>query len=176
LDSTLAIVLRKVKLTESSVIISWLTESSGVIRTVAKGARKPKSRFAGTLDLFYECEIQFSRSRTGDLHGLREAVLRDTRENIRQDYYRVTLAGYFVQLLELVMEPDHPSPELYDLLRRALNHLNETPATMRALEHFERQLTQLIGIGRSSADPAAAIAQTYHRLPPSRRDLARALG
>jgi DNA repair protein RecO (recombination protein O) len=165
-----------VKLTESSVIISWLTESSGVIRTVAKGARKPKSRFSGALDLFYECEIQFTRSRTGDLHGLREAVLRDARENIRLDYLRVSLAGYFVQLLELVMEPDHPAPELYDLLRRALNHLDEVPATMRALEHFERELTRLLGIQRLNADPVTAITQTYHRLPPSRRDLARSLG
>jgi recombinational DNA repair protein (RecF pathway) len=52
LDTTPAILLRKMKLTETSLIVTWLTEHHGKLKTVAKGARQAKSRFAGRLDLF----------------------------------------------------------------------------------------------------------------------------
>src|SRR5580658_6587097 len=128
LETTRAILLRKIKLTESSLIVSWFTEAHGRIKTVAKGARQPKSRFAGVLDLFFDCDIQFARSRKSELHILREVVLRNPREGLRLDYTRVALAAYFVELIELVTEPDHPSPELFDLLKRGLGFLNAHPA------------------------------------------------
>jgi DNA repair protein RecO (recombination protein O) len=49
-----AILVRKTKLTESSLIVTWLTKDHGLVRTVAKGARTPKSRFAGHLVLFFK--------------------------------------------------------------------------------------------------------------------------
>ena len=63
METTRALLLRKTKLTETSLIVTWFTASFGLIKTVAKGARNPKSKFAGGLDLFFDCEIQFSRSR-----------------------------------------------------------------------------------------------------------------
>lgn len=171
MDSTTAILLRKTKLTETSLIITWLTEAHGRLKTVAKGARRPKSRFAGALDLFHQCDIQFARSRKSDLHILQEAVLRESSENLRFDCGRVMLAGYFVELLELVTEPEHPSPELYDLLHRALAHLNAHPASLRALRHFESELVRLLGIQGSEASPAVAIGRVYHRLPRTRAAL-----
>ncbi len=159
-ETTPAILLRKTKLTETSLIVTWLTRDLGKLKTVAKGARQPKSRFAGMLDLFYRCDIQFGRSRQGELHALREASLLEPYENLRFDYLRTALAGYFAELLDLVTEPEHPVPELYDLLHRALAHLHENPATLRALLHFEKELTRLLGI-----------ASAQLALPRARREL-----
>ncbi|MEI9894387.1 MAG: recombination protein O N-terminal domain-containing protein [Chthoniobacter sp.] len=53
METTAALLLRKTKLTETSLIVTWFTEAHGKIQTVAKGARQPKSRFAGLLDLFF---------------------------------------------------------------------------------------------------------------------------
>ena len=39
-------------------------------------------------------------------------VLRKPHEGLRLDYTRVALAAYFVELIELVTETDHPAPEL----------------------------------------------------------------
>jgi DNA repair protein RecO (recombination protein O) len=175
-ENTPAILLRKIKLTESSLIVTWLTANHGRIKTVVKGARQPKSRFAGVLDLFFDCEIQFARSRRSDLHQLREAMLRDAHEALRLDYPRVALAAYFVELIELVTEPDHPAPELYDLLLRAMRFLNAAPASRRALLHFEKELTRLLGIqGQVGATPAVAIGRAYHHLPSSRPALLKLL-
>src|SRR5258706_432091 len=46
------IALRVYPLTETSLIIRWLTREIGRISTVAKGARRAKSPFRGKLDLF----------------------------------------------------------------------------------------------------------------------------
>ena len=168
-ETTPAILLRKTKLTETSLIITWFTAAQGKIKTVAKGARQPRSRFAGLLDLFFDCEIQFARSQRSELHQLREVALREPHAALRLDYPRVALAAYFVELTELVTEPDHPVPELYELLQRAFGFLNTQPASRRALLHFESELTRLLGIqGQPGVSPAVAIGRAYHRLPTSR--------
>jgi DNA repair protein RecO (recombination protein O) len=176
LETTAAILLRKTKLTETSLIVTWFTEAHGRIKTVAKGARQQKSRFAGMLDLFFDCEIQFARSQKSELHILREVVLRNPHEGLRLDYTRVALAAYFVELIELVTEPDHTVPELHDLLHRALGHLNAQAASLRALLHFEAELVRLLGIqGQENVTPAVAIGRVYHRLPKARPGLLKML-
>jgi DNA repair protein RecO (recombination protein O) len=175
-ETTPAILLRKTKLTETSLIITWLTEGHGKVKTVAKGARAAKSRFAGQLDLFFDCEIQFARSSRSELHQLREVALRNSHEALRLDYPRVALASYFVELIELATEPDHPAPELYDLLQRAFGFLNATSASRRALLHFESELTRLLGIqGQEGVTDAVAIGRAYQRVPTSRPGLLKLL-
>lgn len=168
MENTLAILLRRTRLTETSLIVTWLTESHGKLKTVAKGARQPKSRFAGRLDLFYVCEIQFARSSRSELHTLREVMLRNAHEGLRSDPERVALAAYFVELVELVTEADHPVPEVFDLLARALAHVNGSSASLRALEHFERELVRLLGIEHPTIAPSLALGRVYHRLPAGR--------
>jgi DNA repair protein RecO (recombination protein O) len=175
METTAAILLRRTKLTETSLIVTWLTEAHGKLKTVAKGARAAKSRFAGRLDLFFECEIQFARSRKSELHTLREAELRTAHEGVRSDYLRVAFAAYAVELVELVTEADHPVPEIYDLFQRALGYLNTEPPTRRALEHFENELAGLLGIREPDVSAAIAIGRAYHRLPIVRPALLRQL-
>ena len=175
METTRAILIRKTKLTETSLIITWLTEEHGRIKTVAKGARQPKSRFAGVLDLFFDCEVQFARSRKSDLHILREVVLREPFSALRLDYERVSLAAYFVELIELVTEPDHPAPELHDLMQRALGYLNQNAPSKRALLHFEAELVRLVGIQNAAVTPAVAIGCAYHHMPAVRPELVKKL-
>ena len=175
METTNALLLRKTKLTETSLIVTWFTASFGLIKTVAKGARNPKSKFSGGLDLFFDCEIQFSRSRRSELHILRETLLRDPHEGLRTHHERVALASYFVELLELVTEPNHPAPDLHDLLDRALGFLNANPASRRPMLHFESELARLLGIQNAAVAPAVAIGRAYHRLPSSRPRLFRTL-
>src|ERR1700750_1526377 len=99
MESASAILLRKRKLSDTSLIISWCTASLGCIQTVAKGARRAKSPFAGKLDLFFETEIQISRSRKSNLHTLTEVILRNPFAGIRRSYSRTQTAAYFVELI-----------------------------------------------------------------------------
>lgn len=175
METTPAILLRKTRLSETSLILTWLTAAHGKLKTVAKGARQPKSRFAGRLDLFFECEINFARSRKSELHTLREVALTEPHDGLRHDYLRVALAAYCVELIELVTEPEHAVADLYDLLQRALRYLNDHAASLRALEHFERELVRLLGIEHPQVTAAVAIGRAYHKLPNARRDLVKTL-
>lgn len=176
METTTAILLRKIKLTETSLIVTWFTESHGKIKTVAKGARQPKSRFSGVLDLFFDCEVQWMPSKKSELHTLKEVALRDPFPGLRLDYPRIALASYFVELIELVTEPEHPAPEFYDLLKRAFGHLNERPASLKAMLHFETEVTRLLGIqGQDGVTAAVAIGRVYHRLPSDRPTLLKSL-
>lgn len=175
METTTAILLRKTKLTETSLIVTWLTRDFGKLKTVAKGARQAKSRFAGVLDLFHRCEIGLIRSTRSELHSLREAALLEPYENLRFDYLRTALAGYFAELLDAATEADHPVEELYDLLQRALAHLHEKPASERALLHFESELARLLGIAQPGLSAALALTRAHHPLPRTRGDLLKRL-
>jgi DNA repair protein RecO (recombination protein O) len=178
METTNAILLRKRKLSDTSLIISWCTESFGNLETVAKGARRPKSVFAGKLDLFFAAEVQFKRSRRSNLHTLTEVVLRNPFGGIRENYLRTQVASYFVELVEISTEPEHPAPELFHLLQRAFGFLDSHDATRRAVQHFETELARCAGVHDSAklkGDPAVALGALFGRLPRARAALLKAL-
>src|SRR5947199_2378061 len=140
MQSSAAILLRKRKFSDTSLIVSWCTECLGCIQTVAKGARRSKTPFAGKLDLFFESEISVVSSRRSTLHTLTEVVVRNPFPGIRENYLRTQAAAYFVELIEICTERDHHEPELYSLLRRALGYLDKNDPNLRAISHFEPEL------------------------------------
>ena len=97
------------------------------------------------------------------------------RTRVRLDFLRVSLLAYFVELIELVTEPEHAVPELYDLLDRALGYLNANPASKLALEHFEKELARLLGIANPAVSAAVALGRAYHRIPAGRPQLLKSL-
>lgn len=170
-ETAQGVIMRVIKLTETSLIVRWSTAEHGIIDTVAKGARSPGSRFAGKIDLFFSAEIGWQRARRGKLHHLHECAVLDFREGLRRDYPTTLLAGYFCGLIDQVSEPEHPQPEMHDLLCRALNHLQESGASQRALRHFERELARLHGVGRDRGDAFTELADIGASLPQLRSDL-----
>ena len=174
MESTAAILLRKRKLSDTSLIVSWCTESLGCIQTVARGARRAKSPFAGKLDLFFEAEIQITRSKKSNLHTLTEVVLKNPFGGIRENYRRTQAASYFVELIEICTESDHHEPNLFALLQRAFNYLSTNDPHLRAILHFETELARITGVHDRKmvkSDPALALANLFGRLPSSRAAL-----
>ncbi|MGI9239830.1 MAG: DNA repair protein RecO [Verrucomicrobiales bacterium] len=176
MEKTQGILIRRYRLTESSLIVHWCSPDLGLIKTVAKGALRPKSAFAGRLDLFFGAEIEFVRSRSSDLHILRELAVTSPRLGLRASYLQTLAASYFVQLLELVAEKDTPIPEIHDLLERALNHLADMEPRLRSVTYFEEELADHLGIAQAPLPAHAAILQLYHHLPPGREELIERLG
>ena len=165
MESGRGTIIRLTKLTDTSLIVHWMSEEAGLIKTVAKGARRAKSAFAGRLDLFVEADFEWVRSQRGELHQLREVSVLDFRDGLRTSYRDALVAGYFGQLLELVLELDHSEPEMSDLLRRGLAHLGQEGASRRALFHFEREVARILGLGKGAH---LGILQVYGKLPQPR--------
>lgn len=166
-----AILTRLTRLTDTSLIVHWFTADHGLIKTAAKGALRPKSAFAGKLDLFFSGEIDFVRARRGDLHALREVSIHHWREGLRKQYSSTLLAAYCCQLLESAVEPEHPDYELHDLLTRALDHIDQAGASLRALRHFESELARLLGIAHHQHSAEHSLREILGHLPPTRKEL-----
>jgi DNA repair protein RecO len=168
---TRAFLIRKYRLSETSLILVWLTQEQGKIKTAAQGALKRESPFSGGLDLFREVELSFSLSKKSDLHLLKEVLPIVPQHPIKPGYLTLLSASYFAELCDLFIEPSHPVPELFDLLARALGFLSEQAPTRVAIEHFEKEFAKALGI----YDPSSSTAESFHRtgslLPPSRKKL-----
>lgn len=139
------IILRVRPLTETSLIIHWLTRDIGRVATVAKGARRPKSPFLGKLDLYYQAEFSFARSRRSDLHNLREVLLRETHPRLRENLQVLQQAAYFGVLVELATETEAPIPEVHALVAEALRELPALAGDSKAALAFELKLLTLLG-------------------------------
>jgi DNA repair protein RecO (recombination protein O) len=177
-QSTAAILLRKRKFSDTSLIVSWCTESLGCVQTMANGARRAKTPFAGKLDLFFETEISIVPSRKSTLHTLTEVVLKNPFAGIRTNYLRTQAAAYFVELIEICTERDHHEPELFALLRRAFGYLDANDPNLRAISHFETELARIAGVHdakKRKTDSAFALGNLFGKLPLSRTPLLKRL-
>lgn len=173
--TTEAILIRTTRLTDSSLIVHWFTENEGLLKTVAKGALRPKSAFAGKLDLFFSGEIGVAFARKGDLHILREVAISHWRQGLRRQYATTLMAGYFCQLVEAAVEPGHKDPPLHDLLRRALDHLDTHEPSLKALRHFERQLAEILGVSGAGSGEEA-LRSHIGKLPRARKEILERIG
>jgi len=161
MQKSVGILIRLTRLTETSLIVTWCTEEHGLIKTVAKGARRPKSKFTGKLDLFYSADLDWVKNKNdkSELHHLHDVAVRDYRQELRKNYNKLQLASYFTKLIENVAEKDSPIPDLYNLLERGLNYLSDKQANKKAMLHFESQLAELLGLGANRSTAYAAICE-----------------
>lgn len=151
-ESTHGIILRTRPLTETSLIVHWLTPDLGRLATVAKGARRPKSPFAGKLDLFYAADFSFSRSRRSELHTLREASLRETHGAIREDVLKLQQAGYAAAFIEQATETETPLREIFELTQAFLKHLCKQPTQPQTIFALELKLLRELGLEPDSGE------------------------
>jgi DNA repair protein RecO (recombination protein O) len=146
IESGAGIILRTLPLTETSLIVNWLSPNFGRIATVAKGARRPKSPFSGKLDLFYEADISLGRSRSSDLHTLREVNVRQTNAALRLDVDKLRQAAYAAAFIVQATETETPLPEVFELLRRFLETLCAHVPLPQLIPAFEIKMLVELGL------------------------------
>ena len=83
IERATGLVLRIRPLTDTSLIVQWLTRDTGRLATVARGARRPKSPFRGQMDLFYLADLSYAHSSRSELHQLREVRLLESHAALR---------------------------------------------------------------------------------------------
>jgi DNA repair protein RecO (recombination protein O) len=146
IETAIGLIMRTRPLTESSLIVHWLTRDQGRLATVAKGAQRAKSPLRGKLDLFYFAEFSFSRSRRSELHTLREVNLRNTRTELRRDLSRLQQACYCSNLVEQTTETETPMPRIFNLVSGLLEHLAAVGSQPQNVFAFELKLLQELGL------------------------------
>ncbi len=146
IESATGLILRTRPLTETSLIVHWLTPHFGRMATVARGARRAKSPFLGRLDLFYLADFSFSGSRQSGLHALREVSLRDPQSALRQDIHRLRQAAYAAAFIEQATETETPLPGVFELVTGFLDYLCHHPPGPQMVFAFELKLLHELGL------------------------------
>lgn len=114
-----AIVLGHVDYGEADRIVRLLTAEDGRLAAMARGARRSKRRFAGTLDLGNRVRIQL-KSGKGALPVITEVQLEEGHPHVRGDLARITLMAYACELVAALARENHSEPKLFGLLQVAL--------------------------------------------------------
>ena len=128
-----AICLRRHEFSETSQVLSLLTERHGLIRVIARGAHRTTkagaSKFDGGLDLLDEGDALFTDRVDKDLNTLAEWKLVDGHRDVRRSQRSLYLGLYVADIVGALFETQEPHPLVFARFRETLNALST-----RALE------------------------------------------
>ncbi len=141
--TTDAVVVRTSNLGEADRIITMVTPVHGLVRGVAKAARKPGSKLGGHLDLLRHVTVSVRETRT--LHGLSQAATVDGFRGLRDDLDRFSRASYVSEMAERFSVENGANQPLFRLLLETLESLEHTGNPEMAIHFFEMRLLQLSG-------------------------------
>ena len=115
-----AVVLRQHKLGEADRIVTLLTREHGLVRAVAKGVRRTRSKFGARLEPFAHIDVQLHPGRNLDI-VTQVASIDAFATDIVSDYGRYTCACAVLETAErLAGEERAPVPALHRLTVGAL--------------------------------------------------------
>jgi DNA repair protein RecO (recombination protein O) len=127
---TEAVVLRSIRYGEADRILHLYSKSRGRIGAIAKGARKPRSRFGGRLEPFFRLDLVLHEGR-GDLMTVTSATTVDGYPRLRSSGAALTAAARACDAVLRLLADGGSNPHGYNLLCRYLALL-DAPAEKRA--------------------------------------------
>lgn len=108
-----ALSLKKTKLGETDLIVTFLAEDGCQVRAVAKGARKPGSRFGGRVEPFVVVDLLLHEGRTLDI--VTDAEMVASHAGVRTDYDRSSAASVVADFLDKVSVECQTEDRLFGL-------------------------------------------------------------
>lgn len=146
LVDTDAIVLRTYNLAEADKIVVFFARKTGLVRGVARGARRLKSRFGAGLEPFTLVSLSYFEKEGRELVSLRQTEILRSHFALSADENILAALSY---MAELVMEyaPPHEADErLFRLFCACVDALKENPLQVEAaLRYFELWILRLSG-------------------------------
>ncbi|MGD9793029.1 MAG: DNA repair protein RecO [Acidimicrobiia bacterium] len=139
------IVLRTYKFGEADRIVVFITAQHGQVRSVAKGVRKPTSKFGGRLESPSHLTIQFNTGK-GELQTISQVESIDHFRAIRDDLDRLTKASALCEVIEQFSHGREGDPRLYTMLLGALRSLADHDAAL-LVPAFYLKLLATEGLG-----------------------------
>ena len=121
---TEAIVLRSIRYGEADRILHLYTAQRGRVGAIAKGARRPKSRFGGRLEPFFRLDLLLHEGR-GELLTVTQAATVDGYPRLRGSGAALTAGARACDAVLRLLDSAEPNPPAYNLLCRYLALLDD---------------------------------------------------
>ncbi|MBT3343106.1 MAG: DNA repair protein RecO [Gemmatimonadetes bacterium] len=120
-----AVVLRTRRMGETSKLVTLYSEGHGKLKIVAKGARKPKSKYGGCLEVTNEIRVVCYLRDDRDLQTLTDAEVIRTHPQLLCDLPRLAYAGAASEMLDRLTIEHEANTKLYACLVGILAGLEE---------------------------------------------------
>ena len=159
------VVLRTIKLGEADRIVSILTQGNGKIRAVAKGIRRPGSRFGARLEPTSHVALQCYQGRELDVVTQVETI--DAFRPLREHYGSLTHAVSMLEAADSVAQERERNQPLYRMLVGGLRTLATNPSPLVAPAFFWKLLSLegfhpiLDGCARCGASEEAESGESF---------------
>lgn len=128
---TEAIVLRSIRYGEADRILHLYTAKRGRVGAIAKGARRPKSRFGGRLEPFFRLDLLLHEGR-GELLTVTQAATVEGYPRLRASGAALTAGARACDAVLRLLDSAEPNPPAYNLLCRYLALLDDPAAPAAA--------------------------------------------
>ncbi len=113
---TEALVLRHVKQGDMSQVVTLFARDGGKIAVLAKGSRKPGSRFGAGLGLFHHTHIRYRARPNRDLVFLDACEVERAFDTLAVDIVAFAAAGVCAELVDRLVPDGAASEEIFDML------------------------------------------------------------
>ncbi|NEO83357.1 MAG: DNA repair protein RecO [Spirulina sp. SIO3F2] len=146
--SATGIILKSKPHGESDKLVTVLTPHFGVIRAIAPGARKPKSRLRGRTEIFVINQLLLVKGRS--LDKLIQAETIESYPGLSRQLAKLAIAQYWAEVVLTLELSDQPHEQLYAVLCQRLEQLHTLPAQTPLavfIGHLSRGLWQFLTWG-----------------------------
>jgi len=133
LVETEAVILHTYKLAEADKIVVCMTEKAGLIRGVARGARRLKSRFGAGLEPFTLVNLSFFEKESRELVSIKGSEIIKSYFDAAGDAEALAALQYLAELVREFAPPHQPEPKLFRMLRACVDALAREPGGHAAL-------------------------------------------
>ena len=130
---TEAVVLRSIRYGEADRILHLYSKTRGRIGAIAKGARKPRSRFGGRLEPFFRLDLVLHEGR-GELLTVTNASTLDGYPRLRASGPALNAGARACDAVLRLLDSAEPNPPAYNLLCRYLTLLDDPGEEGASLE------------------------------------------
>jgi len=109
------LILKKIKWSETSNIITVYSEDFGKLKLLAKGVQRPKSSFSGGLELFSSIDFVFYKKEKKDLYILSSSELKTTNQLLFSSPQKYGVASAGIELLDKLISGEEKNEDIYFL-------------------------------------------------------------
>lgn len=143
---TESLILKTYPLMEADKIVVFLTQNHGLVRGVAKGAKRLKSRFGGGLEPFSIVNLTFYQKEERELVSISQIELQKSFFESASNPLFLQKFAYLAELLSEFVPPHEPNERIYRMTRVCLETAAERPEFLENVAlYFEIWLLRLGG-------------------------------
>lgn len=140
-----ALVIRSYNLSEADRIVVFFTREFGIVRGVAKGARRLMSRFGSTLEPFSTVNLTYFQKEERELVSIQQADLIRSRFGTASNPEFLETFSYIGDLLMDFAPPHDADETLYRMITACMTAAEDHPNLSAVALYFELWLLRLSG-------------------------------